>query len=140
MVRLATVADAEQLEIMNIEFNGEGNTSLENIKKSILDNKQEIIFVNDDNGCVEGFVCVQMKKSFCYDVYVPEITEVFVREESRRKGIAESMLIFAEEYCKKNMSFSKLELLTGENNVKGQALYNKNGYKKSGQIHLIKKF
>ncbi len=139
MVRLATIDDAEQLEIMNIEFNGEGNISLENIKKSILDNKQEIIIVNDNNGVVDGFVCVQMKKSFCYEVFVPEITEVFVREKFRRKGIAQNMIIFAEKYCTEHMNFNKLELLTGKANLIGQALYDKNGYKNYGQIHLVKK-
>ena len=46
MVRIATVQDAEHLEILNNEF---------------------------------GLVCVQLKKSFCYDDYMPEITEVYVK-------------------------------------------------------------
>ena len=32
MVRIATVNDAEQLNILNNEFNGEGDTSIDNIR------------------------------------------------------------------------------------------------------------
>lgn len=34
MVRKAIVDDAEQLRILNNEFNGEGETTIENIKKN----------------------------------------------------------------------------------------------------------
>ena len=50
MVRIATVQDAEQLEILNNEFNGDGETSLDNIRASLTDNKQEVIVVDEQNG------------------------------------------------------------------------------------------
>ena len=46
MVRIATVQDAEQLEILNNEFNGEGETTLDNIRNSLANNKQEVIVVD----------------------------------------------------------------------------------------------
>ncbi len=61
MVRIATEKDAEQLEILNNEFNGEGETTLENIRLSLADNKQEVIVVDEQNGELTGFVCVQLK-------------------------------------------------------------------------------
>ena len=88
MVRIATVQDAEQLEILNNEFNGEGETTLDNIRASLADNKQEIVVVDELNGKLTGFVCVQLKKSFCYDEYMPEITEVYVKPQHRRCGVA----------------------------------------------------
>ena len=51
MIRKATVNDAEQLSVLNEEFNGKGET----------------------------------KKSFCYDEYMPEITEVYVNPTYRKK-------------------------------------------------------
>lgn len=72
MVRIATVQDAEQLEILNNEFNGEGETTLDNIRSSLANNKQEVIVVDEQNGELTGFVCVQLKKSFCYDDYMPD--------------------------------------------------------------------
>ncbi len=35
MVRIATVKDAEQLGILNDEFNGKGDTTIDNIRNSI---------------------------------------------------------------------------------------------------------
>lgn len=38
MVRLAVPADAEELEKLNNEFNGQGETTLENIRKALESN------------------------------------------------------------------------------------------------------
>ena len=107
MIHIATIQDAEQLEILNNEFNGAGETTLEHIRSSLADNKQEVIVVDDLNGELTGFVCVQLKKSFCYDDYMPEITEVYVKPQHRRKGIASAMIVFAEEYCKSHYPLHK---------------------------------
>ena len=84
MIRKATVNDAEQLNALNIEFNGEGETTIENIQNSLANNCQEVVIVDDEEGKLTGFVCVQLKKSFCYDDCMPEITEVYVRPACRR--------------------------------------------------------
>ena len=140
MVRIATVQDAEQLEILNNEFNGEGETTLENIKSSLANNKQEVIVVHEQNGELTGFVCVQLKKSFCYDDYMPEITEVYVKLRYRRNGIARAMITYAEEYCKSNYPLHKFELLTGDENDAAQSVYTKLGYSEDGELHLAKRF
>ena len=84
MIRIATVDDVDQLDLLNTEFNGQGNTSIDCIRDSILNNKQEVVIVAQENEVLAGFVCVQLKKSFCYDEYMPEITEVYVRPEYRK--------------------------------------------------------
>ncbi|MBQ8638960.1 MAG: GNAT family N-acetyltransferase [Lachnospiraceae bacterium] len=139
MVRLATEMDAEQLERLNIEFNGEGETTLEAIRDSLLNNQQELVFVDDENGLLTGFVCVQLKRSFCYDKYTPEITEVYVKEEYRKRGIASAMIRFAENCCRENFPLQKFELLTGKNNKGAQTVYGKLGYREDGELHLIKR-
>ena len=140
MVRIATVQDAEQLEILNNEFNGEGETTLDNIRSSLANNKQEVIVVDEQNGELTGFVCVQMKKSFCYDDYMPEITEVYVKLSYRRNGIARAMITYAEEYCKSHYPLHKFELLTGVENDDAQSVYAKLGYSEDGELHLAKRF
>ena len=140
MVRIATVQDAAQLEILNNEFNGEGETTLENIRASLADNKQEIVVVDETNGELTGFVCVQLKKSFCYDDYMPEITEVYVKPHYRRNGIARAMITYAEEYRKKRFPLHKFELLTGDENDGAQIVYAKLGYSEDGELHLAKRF
>ncbi len=87
MIRLASGGDAAELELLNAEFNGKGKTTEESIRASLLTNRREIVIVADgDGGRLAGFVCVQLKKSFCYDEYMPEITEVYVRPEYRGAG------------------------------------------------------
>ena len=139
MVRIATVQDAAQLEILNNEFNGEGETTLENIRASLAGNKQEIVVVDETDGELTGFVCVQLKKSFCYDDYMPEITEVYVKLRYRRNGIARAMITYAEEYCKSHYPLHKFELLTGDENDGAQSVYTKLGYSEDGELHLAKR-
>ena len=139
MVRVATVDDAAQLEILNSEFNGNGETSLENIKKSLLNNEREIVVVYDDVNLLVGFTCIQLKKSFCYDEYMPEITEVYVKAEYRKRGIATDMISFAEKYCSAHFSLHKFELLTGKDNNTAQAVYHRLGYTDDEEIHLSKR-
>ena len=140
MVRIATVQDAEQLEILNNEFNGEGETTLDNIRASLADNKQEIVVVDEINGELIGFVCVQLKKSFCYDEYMPEITEVYVKPQYRRCGVARTMIAYAEEYCKSHYPLHKFELLTGAENDVARIAYAKLGYCEDDELHLAKRF
>ena len=102
MVRVATVRDAEQLSILYVEFNGKDETTIDNITNSIANNKQEVVIVDDENAVLVGFVCVQLKKSFCYEKYMPQIAEVYVNPMYRKKGIASEMITFAEEYCTRN--------------------------------------
>lgn len=120
MIRLAEITDAENLLILNEKFNGKGETTLDNIIKSLKNNQQEIVIVAAENNKLVGFVCVQIKRSFCYDSITPEITEVFVDESYRRNGIASEMLDFAETYCKEHYNFTHFELLTGVENNKAQ--------------------
>lgn len=62
MVRLATKDDAEQLEILNNEFNGKGETTLEHIRASLESNKQEVVIVDETGGKLTGFVCLQLMR------------------------------------------------------------------------------
>lgn len=139
MIRTATVKDAEQLGALNEEFNGEGETTIENIRESLANNPQEVVIVAEEDGILTGFVCVQLKRSFCYDVYMPEITEVYVKPAYRKRGFASEMITFAEEYCNKNYPLHKYELLTGKKNLTAQSVYGKLGYIEDNELHLSKR-
>lgn len=139
MVRLATINDTEQLKNLNDEFNGISDTTPAHIKDSLTNNAQEIVVVDEEDSLLTGFVCVQLKKSFCYKEYIPEITEVYVRQEYRRHGIASAMISFAEEYCARHYSVSGFELLTGKENRTAQSVYQKLGYEDDKEIHLSKR-
>ena len=140
MIRLATVEDSEQLFYLNEKFNGKDVTTLDNLKESLLNNQQEIIVVAEENSVLVGFVCIQLKKSFCYDDFAPEITEVFVDKNYRRKKYASKMILYAESHCMKTYQLHKFELLAGKNNFEAQALYKSLGYCDKGELHLSKQF
>ena len=148
MVRLATIEDAQQLFLLNEEFNGEGDNSIEKMKETLLDNPQEIVVVAEAETDAEtetegghklaGFVCAQLKKSFCYRECGAEITEVYVRESYRRQGLAGRMITFMEKRCMHCYGVREFELKTGERNFEAQALYNALGYQKEDEILLRK--
>ena len=87
----------------------------------------------------ERILCSR-KKSFCYEEYMVEITEAYVKDNYRHNGIAARMITFAEEHCKSNYPFHKIELLTGRQNHTAQKVYDKLGYKEDSEIHLSKRF
>ena len=64
MVRVAAVSDARQLFQLNEAFNDKGETTLSHIQESLADNPQELVVVDEQEGALTGFVCVQLKKSF----------------------------------------------------------------------------
>ena len=140
MIRLATVEDSEQLFCLNEKFNGKDVTALDRLKESLSDNQQEVIVVAEENGVLAGFVCVQLKKSFCYNDYTAEITEVFVDESYRRKRYATEMITYAESFCRQNYPLHKFELLTNKKNYAAQALYSSLGYCDKSELYLTKRF
>lgn len=134
MIRLASFDDAEQLLVLNEQFNGKGETTLEEIKNSLSNNSQEIIVIAEEENLLVGFVCVQIKRSFCYSDVYAEITEVFVEEKFRRKGLASKMITFAENYCRENYKLHSFELLTGKENTPAQKLYRSIGYTEKSEL------
>ncbi len=138
IIRTAKVEDAGQLELLNAEFNGAGKTTLENIKASLEFNKGEIVIVAEEAGVLNGFLCLQLKKSFCYDAYMPEISEVYVRHEQRKKGIASSMIAFAENLCMGSYPSKEISVITGAANSVAQTVYERIGFRDVGEKHLSK--
>lgn len=139
MIRLATAEDAEQLFLLNEQFNGKDETILENIKESLSNNKHEFVVVAEESGILVGFVCIQIKKSFCYSDVMAEITEIYVDEKHRRRKNASKMIAFAEMHCKQNYALHKFELLTGKENFEAQAMYHTQGYHVEEEILLVKR-
>ena len=101
-------------------------------------NPQEVVVVAQVDGELAGFVCIQLKRSFCYREAGAEVTEVFVEKAYRRRGLARAMLAFAEAHCKWNHGVRSLALLTGRDNAPARSLYQGLGYQEDGEVHLVK--
>ena len=137
--RPATPEDADALCRLNSLFNGPGENTTEYARECLKNNPQEVVVVAETEGRLVGFVCVQLKKSFCYSAVSAEIAEVFVEEAFRRKGIARGMLEFAEACCMQNCPVQRFELLTGRRNTAAQKLYEACGYAADEHLHMKKR-
>lgn len=138
MIRLANSEDAQGLHKLNELFNGTGLTTIDIIKDSLLRNKQEIVVVKEEEHQLVGFLCAQIKRSFCYHKPSAELTELYVRPEYRKRGYARAMIEFIEDYVFTHYNISKFELLTGIDNEVPQTVYEKLGYQKDDEIYLRK--
>jgi ribosomal protein S18 acetylase RimI-like enzyme len=137
-IRLAQVSDAPGLLKLNDLFNGEGCSSLIAIEESLNSNKQEIVCVASDKDRLVGFCCGQIFKSMCYNVNYGEITELFVWESYRRRGVASKLMTFIEAEFQRQ-GINHFQLFTGESNESAQLFYRAYGYIESPEMMFRKR-
>ena len=137
LIRFAMCSDAVELQGLNELFNGKGCTSAENIKDFLGNNNQEIISVASDRGKIVGFCCGQVFRSMCYTEKHGEITELYVLEEYRRKGIAKKLVFFIEAEFRKQ-GINGIHILTGNDNIEAQCFYRSCGYEDTDEVMLEK--
>ena len=132
-IRLADSTDAPELKKLNDLFNGDGNNTVEAIEESINGNGQEIVCVAADGNKLIGFCCAQILKSMCYSYKFAEITELYVIDEYRRRGIGRQLLCITENELSKR-GVNHLHILTASNNSIAQTLYRSCGYGDTSEI------
>ena len=136
-VRLATPKDAEVLSKLNQEFNGGNGRASHEIIES-MEKGSELIAVAELDGRVVGFGCAQSFESFCYKELQGEITELYVEEASRRKGIAVSLISYLEEKLRK-LGVCRVKVLTGRNNEIAIKTYKHCNYIEDDELLFKKK-
>ncbi|MDL2232855.1 GNAT family N-acetyltransferase [Ruminococcaceae bacterium OttesenSCG-928-L11] len=132
-IRGAVPGDAAQLYQLNTLFNGPGSQSVEAMAAT-LSRGGELVLVAAGADRLLGFCCGQLKESFCYSEPAGEITELYVRRECRRNGIARA-LIGAMGDALRQQGAEAVTLLTGADNFRARALYESCGYRTSGEVH-----
>ncbi len=137
-LRIATGEDVGNLFEMNEEFNGKNCTTKELMRSSIDSNEQEVVSISYIDGVAAGFICGQSIRSMCYDKCYVEITELYVREEYRRQGIATKLINYIENIFEER-NIKELKLFTGKDNTAARAFYEKLGYKKIDEVMYKKK-
>nr|WP_150960102.1 GNAT family N-acetyltransferase [Aneurinibacillus sp. XH2] len=125
-VRWASAEDSGALVRLNNKFNGVGVSASE-VEQS-LQNSNELVAIAVLDETPAGFACAQFFKSFCYSELVGEITELYVEEEARGKGLATLLIRFLEEELIR-LGVTNIKVLTGNNNRAGIRTYEKSGYK-----------
>jgi ribosomal protein S18 acetylase RimI-like enzyme len=135
-IRLATKDDAADLAELNREFNGVLLSA--SAIASRIETGSEIIAVAIRNGKPAGFACAQIFSSFCYPESQGEITEMYVREEARRQGIASSLLVFMDELLR-NRGVGEVKVVTGSGNKAAIQAYTNAGYCRRNHVILEKR-
>jgi GNAT superfamily N-acetyltransferase len=130
-IRWANEDDAESLVILNAEFNGASST--ENEIKHSLRNTYELVALAIIEDVPVGFACAQFYKSFCYRDLQGEITEMYVQESARRKGLGSMLLLFLEQELQVR-GVKDVKILTGRNNESAHKAYEHANYLKKDHI------
>lgn len=90
------------------------------------------IFVAIDGDTASGFV--QLYPSFCsvdcVKIYI--LYDLYVDASARKSGLGEKLMNAASEWAIENGA-ARLDLLTEDNNLAGQHLYEKLGYKRTNE-------
>lgn len=135
--RLASPADAEALVRLNALFNDVDDVSPEDVRRSLTDSA-EVVAVAEKDGSVIAFCCAQVHHSFCYQMPVAEVTEMYVDESHRHQGIASGMLAFLETHLQSGYGVDEIHLLTGVGNRVAQSAYRKAGFCVKNEVCMTK--
>ncbi|MEK4851938.1 GNAT family N-acetyltransferase [Paenibacillus sp. FSL H7-0756] len=136
-VRLASIADAEALSGLNQEFNGGVRRPPAQIIEYLHTNCNECIAVAELNGTIVGFGCAQSLYSFCYEEPYGEITELYVQDTARRKGVARGIITCLEDELRMR-GVKRVKVLTGRRNAAAIRTYEDCGYVKDDEQMLEK--
>ncbi|KOR90805.1 hypothetical protein AM231_14685 [Paenibacillus solani] len=133
--RWAADNDAQALVTLNDEFNGAGITEEEVIEN--LSNPNELVALALINDYPVGFACAQLYRSICYPNPYAELTELYIRYEARRKGIATMLVRFIEEELIRQ-GVKSMKVLTGKKNEAAIKTYERLSYFKEEEQLLQK--
>ncbi|GMK41535.1 hypothetical protein PCCS19_45920 [Paenibacillus sp. CCS19] len=112
-VRRAYIHDAEDLARLNEVFNGVVLTP-EEVRDSLL-RSNELVAIALLNGHAVGYACAQYFESFCYREKHGYLTEMFVEESARGRGLATMLMAHIEEELR-SRGVSEVSVLTGAEN------------------------
>lgn len=126
-ISIATADDAPTIAKLNLLFN-EVDESADAIAARMSDpaGVETVILAKVDDEAV-GFALVRVVPSVLYSTPHAELTELYVLEEFRQRGIASGLIAFAEQIAVQKGARSIL-VQTGDDNVPALALYKKHGY------------
>ena len=120
-IRLAEQRDTRNFSELNRRFNGCAGRLEER------DERTEKVIVAEVEGELVGFACVQIVRSVCSDSPSAELTELFVDEASRRRGVGAALVSEAERVSWKSRC-SELVLRTKASNHDARAFFDRCGY------------
>ncbi len=125
VIRRAALRDASTLSALNKKFNGVIILASA-IRSSLRRKGTESVFVAELDGHVIGFACIQITSSFCSERKKAELTDLYIAEPGRRKGIASIMLLVIRKYCEEH-NVSEIFLRVNRDNLTAIKFYESHG-------------
>lgn len=137
-ISIASAEDALAIAKLNRLFN-EVDESPEAIAARMSDPNcvETVILAKIDDEAV-GFALVRVVPSVLYATPHAELTELYVMDEYRQRGIAGELIAFAEQVAAQKGARSIL-VQTGDDNLPALSLYKKRGYEEY-DLTLKKRF
>ncbi|MBN8579726.1 MAG: GNAT family N-acetyltransferase [Anaerolineae bacterium] len=126
-ISLATIEDAPAIAKLNLLFN-EATDPADIIAARMSDPAcVETVILAKEDGKTIGFALVRVVPTVLYADLHAELTELYVMDEYRQRGIASELIAFAEQVASQKGARSIL-VQTGDDNLPALALYKKIGF------------
>lgn len=138
VIRRAVLGDAATLSALNKKFNGV-IIPASDIRSALRKKGTEAVFVAELEEHVVGFACVQITSSFCSERKKAELTDLFVAEPGRRKGIGSIMLLVIRKYIEEH-NVSEIFLRVNRSNESAIAFYESHGLQDAGHSEFRIKY
>jgi GNAT superfamily N-acetyltransferase len=126
-IRPASASDAGELACLNGLFNGATLTPAEQAEHLRAAASTERALLAWVDGRAVGFTCLRFARLITNALPYAEVTELFVEEAFRRRGIARALLAEAEKLAR-SLGAPGVILFTGLKNETAQAFYRAVGY------------
>lgn len=125
--------DAEVLAALSYEFNHVQVTPNHVMSRLSSGFHTEIVVVGEAGGQVVGFACAQILESICYAKPWAELTELYVQERYRRRGLGRGLVWMVEQMAQQEGA-TDIVVHTSASNLAGQALYRSLGYEVQSHV------
>ncbi len=87
----------------------------------------DLVLIAEDGGAPVGFASLRLLPQIESDVTHAELSDLFVEERHRRRGIGRALVAFAERLARERGS-SRIVLATGLDDARAQAFYRAVGF------------
>lgn len=123
----ATIDDAQDLVQLNILFNGSSDSATAIAARMTDPRRVETITIARVNGKVAGFAALRIVPCVLYPAPHAELTELYVKEDYRQRGIGKRLVQYLEELALKK-GVEDILVLTGSDNFPALSLYHGMGF------------
>lgn len=122
VTRVATTEDAPALAQLNFAFNGV-RVAPDVLAGRLADPQRvEQALVAEIDGRIAGFAALRVVPCVFYDHPHGELTELYVEEAYRQRGVGRALVLLAEQMAKAG-GVTELFVLTGDSNTAARRLY-----------------